>query len=70
MIFYTVGEMTRRELGKGGNAAYKPYAYRYQLYTGGWQRLRDALERDWRPYLDGQTSWDDALAALVRDAVS
>lgn len=68
MIFYTVGELTRRELGKGGNAEYKPYAYRYQLYTGGWQRLRDALERDWQPYLDGKTPYEDALAALVRDA--
>jgi hypothetical protein len=68
IIFFTAGELARRELGKAGDASYKPYAYRYQLYTRGWQKLRDALERDWLPYLDGKSSWDDALSALVRDA--
>jgi len=68
IIFYTAGELAKRELGKAGDAGYKPYAYRYGLYTSGWQKLRDALERDWLPYLAGASSWDDALAALVRDA--
>src|SRR5204862_4910310 len=69
IIFFTAGELAKRELGKSGDAGYKPYAYRYALYTGGWQKLRDAVERDWLPYLDGKSSWEDALAALVRDAV-
>jgi len=68
IIFFTAGELAKRELGKAGDASYKPYAYRYQLYTGGWQKLRDALERDWLPYLDGKTSFDEAIAALVRDS--
>ncbi|HEV3140851.1 MAG TPA: hypothetical protein VGY57_10060 [Vicinamibacterales bacterium] len=68
LIFYTVGEVVRRELGKAGDADYKPFAYRYGVYTRGWQKLRDALVRDWQPYLDGKTSYDEALAALVRDA--
>jgi len=70
MIFYTSGELARRELGKSGDPQYKPYAYRNGVYTRGWQRLRDALERDWQPYLDGRTSYEDALAALVRDAAT
>ena len=68
LIYYTTGELARRELGKSGDAAYKPYAYRYGVYTRGWQKLRDALERHWRPYLDGNRSFEDALDALVRDA--
>ncbi len=68
VIFYTTGELARRELGKSGDPQYKPYAYRNGVYTRGWQRLRDALERDWLPYLDSKTSYEQALAALVRDA--
>jgi hypothetical protein len=68
LIFFTAGELAKRELGKSGDADYKPYAYRYGVYTRGWQKLRDATEKDWLPYLDGKTSWDDAIAAVVRDA--
>jgi hypothetical protein len=68
VIFYTTGELARRELGKAADPQYKPYAYRNGVYTRGWQTLRDALERDWKPYLDGKTSYDDAIDALVRDA--
>jgi hypothetical protein len=68
IIFFTAGELARRELGKSGDAGYKPYAYRYGLYTRGWQKLRDALEKDWLPYLDGRTPFDEAMTALVRDA--
>jgi hypothetical protein len=69
VIFYTTGELARRELGKSGEANYQPYAYRYGVYTRGWQPLRDALERDWQPYLDGRRGFDDALTTLVRDSV-
>jgi hypothetical protein len=67
LIFYTVGELARRELGRAGDEHYLPYAYRYGLYTRGWQPLRDALARDWHPYLDGKTTFDAAMTALVRD---
>ena len=69
VIFYTAGELARRELGKSGESNYLPYAYRYGVYTRGWQPLRDALERDWQPYLDGRRAFDEALTALVRDAI-
>ena len=68
LIFYTAGELARRELGKAGDASYEPFAYRYGVYNRRWQNLRDALEKDWQPYLDGRTEFDAALAALVRDA--
>jgi hypothetical protein len=67
LIFYTTGEVARRELGKAGDERYKAYAYRYGVYTSGWQPLRDALERDWQPYLDRRVTFEEALSGLVRD---
>ena len=69
LIFFTSGALAQRERGKSGDTSYQPYAYRYHLYDkGDWPALRAALERDWRPYLDGKTSFDDAVRALVHDA--
>jgi len=67
IIFYTAGELARRELEKNGHANYQPYAYRNGLWDRGWQTLRDALESDWKPYLDGRATFDSAMQALVRD---
>jgi hypothetical protein len=67
IIFYTAGETARRELQKNGHADYQPYAYRNGVWDGGWQQLREALERDWQPYLDGRATFDSAMQALVRD---
>lgn len=67
VVFYTAGELARRTLGKVGDAHYLPYAYRYDLYTRGWQPLRDAAIRYWQPHLDGRTTFEEAIAALVRD---
>lgn len=69
VVFYTAGELARRALGKVGDTHYRPYAYRYDLYSRGWQPLRDAVIRDWQPFLDGTTTSDAAIAALVRDSV-
>jgi hypothetical protein len=68
LIFYTTGEIVKRELGKQADPAYKPYAYRGLYSRSGWEKLRTALERDWQPYLDGKTAFDTALHDLVRDA--
>jgi hypothetical protein len=71
MIFYTTGEIIKRELGKQGDPTYKPYAYRVNLYgAAGWDKMRVALERDWQPYLDGKVEMSKALHDLVRDAGS
>jgi len=67
VLFYTAGELARRELGKSGDERYQPYAFRYGVYTRGWQPLRDAVVSDWQPYLDGRTTFDAAIAALIRD---
>ena len=67
ILFYTTGELVKRELHKEKDASYKPYAYRFGVYERGWQPLRDGLERDWQPYLDGKVDFSHALAKLVAD---
>jgi len=68
VIFYTAGELARRVLGRAGDAHYRPYAYRYGVYSNaGWPPLRDAAITDWQPHLDGAASFEAAVAALVRD---
>jgi hypothetical protein len=63
VLFYTTGERVRRQLG----AAYVTYADGNDLWTRApdWAAYRPLLERYWQPYLDGTTSFDQALAALA-----
>jgi hypothetical protein len=67
ILFYTTGELVKRELHKEKDASYKPYAYRAGVYDRGWQTLRAGLEKDWQPYLDGKVDFSHALARLVAD---
>jgi len=66
IIFHTAGELARREPQKRGVANYQLYADR-NVWDRRWQPLREALERDWHPYLDGRATFDSAMQALVRD---
>ena len=66
--FYTVGLVVKRALAERGTPGYVPYADRFGLYErGDWPKFRPALERDWQPYLDGKSTFDEAVANLVRD---
>jgi hypothetical protein len=67
ILFYTSGELVKRELHKEKEEGYKPYAYRFGVYDRGWQSLRAGLEQDWQPYLDGKVGFGPALAKLVSD---
>jgi hypothetical protein len=49
-------------LAAGG---YIPYAVREGLYQRGWDDYLQILTRFWQPYLDGQASYDDAIARMV-----
>jgi hypothetical protein len=62
VLFYTAGELARRVLGDG----YVPYARKNGVWQRAWN-IEAELERDWRPYLDGATSRDAAIDALVAD---
>jgi hypothetical protein len=71
LLFFTAGEVVRRDLGKSDDPAYQPYADRFGVYERGWQLYRTALGRDWLPYLRGKETketFDAALAALIRDS--
>lgn len=67
LIFYTTGEIVRRTLAKNGVADYSPYAYHNGLYARlpAWQKYQRAFEQYWQSYLDGKTSFNDAIASLV-----
>jgi len=67
LIFYTTGELVRRELGKAGDAHYMPYAYRYSVYEKGMLPERGSLEKNWQAWLDGHVPFEEALRNLVRD---
>jgi len=75
LLFYTTGELVRRDLASGTMSLavlqgtdpsnYQPYASRFGLYSGGWDRFRGMLDLYWRPYLDGRVSFDTAVARLA-----
>ena len=76
LIFYTTGEVIRPVLSSAGaspgeqdgnfpRGGYTPYAVREGLYQRGWNEYLKLLQRFWQPYLDGQATFDDAIAHMV-----
>jgi len=65
MIMFTTGEIARRELERAGSPGYEPYVYRYNQLP---PPVLSALERHWRPYLQGKATLEQALRDLVREA--
>jgi hypothetical protein len=76
LVFYTTGEVIRPVLsspaatsgnqdGSVSGGGYTPYAVREGLYQRGWNDYLKLLQRFWQPYLDGQASFDDAIARMV-----
>jgi hypothetical protein len=61
ILFYTAGEMVRRRM-----ESYVPYADKNGLYTRVWQGLPEILNRDWKPYLDGEIDSTTAVRRLVQ----
>ena len=77
LLFYTTGEIVRRDVEYGsmmladpqtsGTSAYLPYAARFGLYSGSWEHFRGLLDLYWLPYLDGKVSFDTAIARLAAE---
>jgi hypothetical protein len=71
LVFYTTGEIIKPVMSAengtsgGGGVEYTPYAFRERLYQRGWDDYLKLLERFWQPYLDGRTTFDDAIAHIV-----
>jgi hypothetical protein len=68
LIFYTTGEVIKpviKSINQTATNEYMPYAAREQLYQRGWDEYLKLLERFWQPYLDGNVTFDDAIAHMV-----
>src|SRR5207248_319781 len=80
LLFYTTGELIRpiavnsadtnaRSSSTSASAApdsgYVPYAVREGLYKRGWENYLRVLTQYWQPYLDGNVTFDDAIAHMV-----
>ena len=68
LVFYTTGEIIKpvmKSLNGNANGDYTPYAVREQLYKRGWDDYLKLLERFWQPYLDGNVTFDNAIAHIV-----
>ena len=73
LLFYTTGDLVRRASssaapGPGDAAAgasNAPYELRNGLADHGWSEYQDMLERYWQPYLNGELSFDAAIARIV-----
>ena len=71
LLFYTTGEVIRpialnaSNSGSSSSSGYVPYAVREGLYKRGWENYLRILTQYWQPYLDGNVSFDDAIAHMV-----
>ncbi len=75
LIFYTTGEVIRPVIaataaennsdGPGSDPGYVPYAIREGIYQRGWDGYLKLLTQFWQPYLDGKSTFDDAIARMV-----
>lgn len=69
LLFYTTGEIIRPTVVTSDQGSpkigYVPYAVREGLYKRGWENYLRVLTDFWQPYLDGKTSFDDAIAHMV-----
>ena len=75
LIFYTTGEVIRPVMEtegasqggthSSGDSDYASNAKRESLYQRGWESYLQILTRYWQPYLEGQVTFDDAIAHMV-----
>jgi hypothetical protein len=60
-MFYTTGELMRKCLPE-----VEPYAIKYGLWEQGWRGVYDVMERHWKPFLDGDGTFREAIDGVVR----
>jgi hypothetical protein len=61
LMFYTTGELVRKCLPE-----VEPYAIKYGLWEQGWRGVYDVMVRHWKPFLDGQGTFREAIEGVVR----
>jgi hypothetical protein len=63
MIFYTTGELVRRNLSE-----LVPYAIKYGMWESAWPNSLPVMEKDWKPFLDGNGDFRESVARIVADS--
>ncbi len=64
VLFYTTGEAVRRIVDERGPSSYTPMLTEI-FGRGTWVAYRQALERNWRPYIEGKRSLDESATRLI-----
>lgn len=64
LLFYTVGEVTRRHLQSLGES-YTPFADTAGLYRNAWERPHQVLKQHWLPYVEGRATFEDTIRNVV-----
>lgn len=63
LIFYTTGELTRKNLNEYGVSNYTP-SY-HELFKRVWTNFQQPLELYWQPHLEGKVEFDTAISNLI-----
>ena len=64
--FFTVGEVVKDVVHRKGNLDYQTYADLNGVYTrGNWPAYHAAIEAEWRPYLRGEVTRQQAIRGMV-----
>ena len=61
LIFFTAGEAVQHVYPE-----HVPYAEKFGVWQRGMSAFKTPLEEIWKPYLDGHTTRDEALAELIK----
>ncbi len=64
VLFYTTGEAVRQVLDERGPAGYTPMLYEI-FARPAWVNYREPLEKEWKPYVDGKRTLDEAASGLI-----
>lgn len=63
--FYTVGAVVKDAYKQRDGIAYEPYANKGGLYQGYWSPLAPLVDSEWRAYMDGKHTFDQAVVRMV-----
>ena len=63
--FYLTGSVMQEVL-KARGIDYSPYLYSTGLFDRAWPQYRQTIETNWKPYVAGKVSLDEAIAGTVR----
>jgi hypothetical protein len=68
ITLYSTEEITKQLINPDATAVQAMDNERAQMFErNGWHDILLALQRDWQPYLNGKSTFQFALAKLVRD---